>query len=92
LGDTGGGRNDALCSSIGGVAAPKRAALSGAPEEEIVARLVEALPGEGHQARIVQLFRQARLRLLIAGDAARRDAPRRSDDRARNMDRQPGTG
>ena len=34
--------NDALCSSIGGVAAPKRAALNaGAPKEEIVARLRE---------------------------------------------------
>jgi hypothetical protein len=34
--------NDALCSSIGGVAAPKRAALNGsAPKVEIVARLKE---------------------------------------------------
>ena len=34
--------NDALCSSIGGVAAPERAALSGgASKEEIVARLRE---------------------------------------------------
>ena len=34
--------NDALCSSIGGVAAPKRAALNGgAPKEAIVARLKE---------------------------------------------------
>ena len=55
--------------------------------------LVEALPGEGDQARLVQLFRQARLRLLIGGDAARRDAPRDvSDDRARHMDRQLGGG
>jgi DinB superfamily len=36
------GGNDALCSSIGGVAAPKRAALAaGAPKEELVARLEE---------------------------------------------------
>jgi uncharacterized damage-inducible protein DinB len=34
--------NDALCSSIGGVAAPERSALStGAPKEELVARLKE---------------------------------------------------
>jgi uncharacterized damage-inducible protein DinB len=34
--------NDALCSSIGGVAAPRRAAVNGgAPKEEIVARLRE---------------------------------------------------
>jgi uncharacterized damage-inducible protein DinB len=36
------GGNDAFCSSIGGVAAPKRAALTtGAPKEELVARLKE---------------------------------------------------
>jgi DinB family protein len=36
------GGNDALCSSIGGVAAPKRSALKvGATKEEIVARLRE---------------------------------------------------
>jgi len=34
--------NDALCSGIGGVAAPKRSALtSGAPKEKLVARLRE---------------------------------------------------
>jgi len=34
--------NDALCSSIGGVAAPKRSALTaGAPKEKLVARLRE---------------------------------------------------
>ena len=34
--------NDALCSSIGGVAAPKRSALTtGAPKETLVARLKE---------------------------------------------------
>jgi hypothetical protein len=34
--------NDALCSSIGGVAAPKRSAVaSGAPKEKLVARLRE---------------------------------------------------
>ena len=37
------GGNDAICSTIGGVAAPKRAALNGAaPKEEVVARLRES--------------------------------------------------
>ena len=36
------GGNDALCSSIGGVAAPKRSAMrAGAPKAELVARLKE---------------------------------------------------
>jgi uncharacterized damage-inducible protein DinB len=37
-----GAGNDALCSSIGGVASPKRAAVAaGAPKEKVVARLRE---------------------------------------------------
>ncbi len=64
------GRNDALCSSIGGVAAPKRTALGAdAPKEQLVTRLKETFRWAGHYSQIAVYLR---LQGLVPPTAKRR--------------------